>query len=74
MSTFTDSREKHGSKHHHQDKDRERKDRSRSLRSDRSYQEWDETPSRFRDEPLTPQGRVRGKIFQVIMCTIYICV
>ena len=65
LFTSTESRDRHNSKHHHRDKDRdrsERKERSQSQRSEKSYREWDETPTRFRDEPLTPQGRLRGQL------------
>ncbi len=43
----------------------DRDDRSvrkdRSERGERSYREWEETPARFRDEPGTPQIRVKGQ-------------
>jgi len=34
--------------------------RARSERSSRSFREWEETPSRFRDEPSTPKFSSKG--------------
>ena len=34
--------------------------RARSQRSSRSYREWEETPSRVRDEPPTPKFSSKG--------------
>ena len=52
--------------------DRRRDDRSRREErgtcSRRSYREWDETP-RFRDEPATPDLRVKGKG----LLTLHVC-
>ena len=34
--------------------------RARSQRSSRSFREWEETPSRVRDEPATPKLSSKG--------------
>jgi len=35
--------------------------RARLQRSSRSCREWEETPSRVRDEPATPKFRSKGR-------------
>jgi len=39
--------------------------RARSHRSSRSFREWEETPSRVRDEPATPKLSSKGLIWML---------
>lgn len=39
--------------------------RARSQRSSRSYREWEETPSRVRDEPATPKFSSKGSVMSM---------